>query len=145
MDRKKLEKIIKEEGNLKIFCHRGFTCVIKRPYYIVSRHEELIHLCGYVYIPEKSILGKWAWDNRDKIQMLNVHGGVTYFECENGFVVIGFDTGHPMDISMYSELNDTTKQYRDMHFMVEETKKMVDDLLIMYATANGLKNSNGGD
>lgn len=67
--------------------HRG-NCTI-----VIGRH-----FCGYVSIPAKDLPG-WKSYNEDYLDLLNVHGGITYYHLEEGgkVVIAGFDCAHAGD------------------------------------------------
>ena len=130
-----LKKKINEEGNLRIFCYKGITAVIKRPYFLAVGADEKIdsehsiYLTGYAMIPENTKLARLLWENiREVENSISVHGGITYSEIEDGFLIIGFDCAHSGDIRDLDIIN-TDSTYKDMKFTEQELKSMIDQLL----------------
>lgn len=109
------------------------------------RHMGLGHWCGYLAIPIDS---KWA--QGDNCESLDVHGGVTYsgtklpnqMEESKDTFYIGFDCAHYLDyvpkmkkILEYNPFYEHTKNpyeiddiYRTMDFVIDEIKKMIDQV-----------------
>lgn len=64
------------------------------------------HLCGYTAFPLASLPESWHGNcDADALQFLDVHGGITYAEVEDGWCVFGFDCAHSGD-SERAELQD---------------------------------------
>jgi len=63
--------------------HEGLKCLIRR-------HNTLGHLCGYVVLPEGHYAYEKDYDDID----VDVHGGLTYANMEDGKWVVGFDCAH---------------------------------------------------
>ena len=142
VERMKLEKKIKSEGNFRIFNHRGLTGLILRPQYVNEIGKELgrmFFLTGYVLIPENTKLGKWLWKmGEDYISSkTDVHGGITYFEINDGLLWIGFDCGHAWDLDDFNDIGEN-RTYRDMEFVRNEIQSLIDQLLWLYAIDNGI-------
>jgi len=78
---------------------------------------------------------KYHGMNYDNIPV-DVHGGLTYSRLdENGSWKIGFDTAHYGDLSLHNLIlfrDDSffaeESTYRTMKYVVEEIKKLVDQL-----------------
>lgn len=70
------------------FMSHGFHCAV--------RSHPLGHRCGYVAVPEGH--PAYGMDMGGIDAMVDVHGGVTYSEEQNGFWVFGFDTMHVCDL-----------------------------------------------
>lgn len=123
-----------EEPDEVSFTHKGFDCLIKRPFYGESPlTEEVIqtsgfggHLCGYVFLPEdhsfyhnskNPILdsdGEYLCDNYPN---LDVHGGCTFVGEMDGKIAVGFDCGHSGDlipsIQMVNSRHDVNKIFEE--------------------------------
>jgi len=53
------------------------------------------HLCGYVAIENYKLPTAWIGDYRpDSLELLNIHGGLTYAEDKGDCTVFGFDCAH---------------------------------------------------
>ena len=116
---------IKTEKNHEIFCHKCFVCEIKR-------HQNLKHLCGYVYLPQ----GHPSFGEKDPYY--SVHGGITASFADNALQewILGFDCAHAGDFS--PGLNDLglphhllfgNDVYRDWEYVQNEIYSLVDQLL----------------
>jgi len=72
------------------FEHCGYPCEV--------RMTHLFHRCGYVKVPKGHPAYGKGW-NDDIIDMLSVHGGVTYAaDEEDGYWTLGFDCAHMGDM-----------------------------------------------
>jgi hypothetical protein len=107
-DKSILEKV-RAEGNEKRFDYEGYLCVILRCG---------IHLCGYVGLPKGH---KYYGKHYSKIDV-DVHGGLTYAEKDDGFWVIGFDCAHADDYTGFCSFGNT---YRDMEYVEGQIKSLV--------------------
>ena len=120
-----LSELINKEGNKKEFNYKGFDCCILRP-----RAKIMGHLNGYVKLDEGH---KYYNKDYDDI-LVEVHGGLTFSNLMskgNGYLPegfwIGFDCAHFEDlIPMMSNMDGT---YRNMEYVEQEIKNMVDQLL----------------
>jgi hypothetical protein len=119
-----IKEKIKQEGGYKAFIYKGFQCRI-------LRHN--VHLCGYIGIPKgHKLYGKSC----DDIE-IDVHGGLTYardslrFQPEKDLWWIGFDCAHAGDFSdFYEDMTlDNEDIYRDMEYVENEIKSMVDQII----------------
>jgi len=129
-----IEKI-KSEGNLRIFVHRGYICVVMRPYWIgccpgFEDHPALIHLCGYVGVPEGHPFYGKKYDD-DKLLGAPAHGGLTFSgpsiagSHRSGLWWFGFDAAHFGDLhSLHPTANGGV--YRSMEYMTRQTKKLAE-------------------
>lgn len=127
MTQDELKKIIEKEGDYKAFEYKGYKCRIMR---LGSGVYKMIHLCGYIYIPEGH---KYFGKDYDDLE-IDVHGGLTYadttlrFQPEVGWW-IGFDCAHAGDLSYLEESqNFSHNVYRTMEFVENELKSVVDQL-----------------
>lgn len=125
------------------FEHAGLPCLI-------TRHEELGHLCGYVAVPPGHPLhGKSYSDQDERANALLAHGGITYTNFCQGKIChvpkpgepddvwwFGFDCGHwsdlsPAAVTFYSKgtsrcfLNGT---YRDLTYVRANCEKLAEQL-----------------
>ena len=83
-----------EHGDYYPFNHSG----------IVARDGDLVvldvgrHLCGYVAIENYKLPTAWIGDyTPDNLELLNVHGGLTYGRDQGDCTVFGFDCAHYAD------------------------------------------------
>lgn len=116
------------------FEQKGFTCRVNRCY---SRHKDSIsggHLCGYVILTPDHPYYKMEKEGIP----IEIHGGLTYsgyLDKEHNEWLIGFDCCHCYDLSpgplrtqpFFKPFPD--EEYRTLAYVVEEIKKMVDQLL----------------
>jgi hypothetical protein len=65
------------------------------PYKLIVRRTDNGVNCGYIVLPQ---FHRYDGIDCDNIPV-NVHGGLTYSERENGYWVIGFDTCHVGDFN----------------------------------------------
>jgi hypothetical protein len=133
-------KTRKEEGNLRVWTHKGLTCVAMRGFYLNLREDvelpkdkySLFHLSGYVGLPKgKKNHGKDPDDIR-----VSIHGGPTYARdhlpgCEPAGDIwwVGFDCAHAGDICMdIPAINGFGASYKDMKYVIEQTNKLAEQL-----------------
>ena len=127
---------MEQEGNYKKFDYKEYECLILRPRPFLSGH-----LCGYVKLKETdknyNLAKKDAYDLD-----YEVHGGITFGGTptirglpvkETGYW-IGFDCAHafdlqPMNNIIYEELSLPNEIYRDMEYVVQECRNLVDQIL----------------
>lgn len=117
-----LRQKIEKEGDHVRFTYRGYDCAIERVY-------PMQHLCGYVRIPETSVL--YGRDYEDvMVNSLQVHGGITYtghrFD-DNGWW-IGFNCSHIGDLPPCRPSKGYC-QYRDMEYVKQQIKSLVDKII----------------
>ena len=116
------------------FIHAGFSC------FILRNHTG--NWCGYVGVPR----GHQAYGLDDSLIDMDVHGGLTYSGRCNGEIChtpqegmpddvwwLGFDTAHYMDLSpamlrRFSHLYGSNEIYKNMQYVIDETKKLADQL-----------------
>jgi hypothetical protein len=127
MTQDELKNIIESEGDYKAFEYKGYKCRIIR---VGAGVSKMIHLCGYILIPQGKKYYQEYFDNLD----INIHGGITYsstnlrFQPEEGWW-IGFDCAHSGDLCyMYESENYSHDVYRTMEFVESELKSAVDQL-----------------
>jgi len=131
-----VKKIIKKEGILHIFGHEGLVCILMRPHQINETNPNLFHWCGYVVIPVESKVAKWLDEKGQEYldQRINVHGGITMFQLEDGLLWIGFDCAHAYDICMTNtSLHPPDAVYRDLKYATKEVKSLAEQILKLYA------------
>lgn len=116
---KKIEALIKTEGDQASFDYRGIECEIRR-------HPSLGHLCGYIHLPADSPLVGMDTDEIEASYQFPAHGGLTWsrYRIEDGTQVIGFDCAHVGDLSPYSLY--LAGEYRDMKYVTRCLMLMVD-------------------
>lgn len=119
-----LKQKIKKEGDHVRFTYRGYDCAIERIY-------PMQYLCGYVRIPETSVL--YGRDYEDvMVNSLQVHGGITYtghrFD-DNGWW-IGFNCSHIGDLLPgMPDLPINRGEYRDMEYVKQQIESLVDRII----------------
>lgn len=83
------------------------------------------HYCGYVQIPEASLPKHWIESQpiyrADDIELLNVHGGVTYSKKNGNMVVFGFDCAHSGD--------ETNEKLKDEEYIFSLCEVMEQQIL----------------
>ena len=137
MEKSKLEQvldIIQHEPNYETFEYRGYKCVIKRMMYLGGQ------LNGYVRIPKASRFYQKDYTD-DLLEKIDCHGGLTFAgDLENdGDWYIGFDTAHFQDYMPFLQMAlgksgnpsiiDTNEKYKDITYVRNECKKIVDQLI----------------
>ena len=135
---------LKEPDKVK-FEHAGFKCLI-------LRNEDLKHLNGYVALPKGHPYYKKEYSGLD----VDVHGGLTFSKKgdgkmrEKGYWWIGFDMGHSADYSpgLARLAPDLYKggypcvEYRNIHYVIQETKRLAEQLKIENIAIRRLLTSN---
>ena len=103
------------------------------------RHDKYgqVWHCGYVTLHKNHPVTKFYLYNRDVINEINVHGGITYdhYSNEDETLTLGFDCNHYMD-DMEGGIN------KDASYVVKETKFLADQLsgdIIKVYVANEVK------
>ena len=142
----KVMKKIREEGDEKFFKYQGYPCVILR------QNQAMLHLCGYVGVPEgHSMYQHYPYEQRFE-NHFNVHGGINYFNFDlpaidevkrpsEEFWYLGFSCTHlgdiiPIDHKRCYQLKyeyegrpffhgDT---YKDMSYVEKEIRNLADQL-----------------
>ena len=115
-----MKKEWETEPNHVEWTYAGYKCSIKR-------HPVMLHLCGYVTVPEGHICH--SDDARSPtIESLRVHGGVTF--AKNG--EIGFDCAHCDDlVPLFIAQNPLWMRgntYRNITFVKAEVESLADQL-----------------
>lgn len=106
----------------KVWMHRGLPCR-------VWTHHVLGFRCGYVDVPEGHPLHGLGYDS-PAVCGLDVHGGVTFSQMEDGAWRIGFDFGHQGDyIPAMSYFGGRVWSLEDV---VEETERLADQVADMW-------------
>ena len=102
-----------------LFKHAGLLCFMKR-------HPELGHWCGYVATPTEL-------DNPES--NMDVHGGATFYEFDKDLEewVVGFDCAHLGDLipkiqDTFSRREGNGDVYRDKEYVIEQTKKLAEQV-----------------
>lgn len=111
------DKPWEHEPNHLLFESCGFVCEIRR-------HPNFGSLCGYVYIPLEHPVAQAKIPE----DVLNVHGGITYWDERNGSFVVGFDCAHVGDLIPNSELMATGDTYKDIEFVTNELENLAQQL-----------------
>lgn len=104
----------------------GYLCEI-------HRHPELLHLNGYVYVPNGHPCH--GMDYNDGNDLVSVHGGLTYSEKLDRGKKFGFDTSHAGDLSpgLLLTMLDADKErdwswkydvYRDWNYVKTEVENL---------------------
>ena len=133
-EKQKLIERIGKEGNLKVFMHRGYVCVVLRPEYMkgLKQSRMSIHLCGYVGVPRGHPFYGWDYDTGNVYPPC--HGGVTYsgkrLVSSSNLWFIGFDCAHAGDVTYLSDFDSEygigTDTYKDMEYVTKEVKKLAE-------------------
>jgi len=92
-----------EVGEEKAWTYRTKRCKIFK--------NEVGHWCGYTQTSLRGFTDSDLYDHggHEGVQILSVHGGITYGPDENGWV--GFDCGHARDVN----LNENGQLWGTMH------------------------------
>lgn len=119
-----LRQKIEKEGDHARFTYRGYDCAIERVY-------PMQHLCGYVRIPETSVL--YGRDYEDvMVNSLQVHGEITFAgrRFDDGTWWIGFDCAHIGDrLPGMPDLPINRGEYRDMEYVKQQIESLVDKII----------------
>lgn len=113
-----------DEPNKMEFEHCGLKCKILRV-------MTMGYLCGYVGIPETHNHYKKGYDYLNKIDELEVHGGLTFSDKmndEDGLWYFGFDAAHAFDLMPFARINSERDTYKDMNYMKKECEKLAEFL-----------------
>ena len=130
MTKKELWEIIIREGDKKTFMHNQMKCM-------VWRDPDMLHWCGYVYIPLNimKVLNKANPIETDYRYTFNSGSGITYV---NGNL-IGFDCAHLHDLVPYRLFNnirmfdeDDKSIYRTKESAIFEVKQLTQEILSSY-------------
>ncbi len=83
------------------------------------------HFCGYVALPKDKVPPEWHGNyDADALQYLNIHGGITYCEVNDDYIIFGFDCAHAGD-----ETDPNMQSVDCVMKLVEDMEKQ----LVMYA------------
>lgn len=138
MNIESLREKIQAEGDRKLFTYKGYQCKIRR-------HNALLHLCGYVKLPESSPFYEKDYGTIEEMTDYDIpaHGGLTFAGFDrDGDYIIGFDCAHAWDIvpQMVFDRYQTTclndGVYRDMDYVTTNLEELV-DCLIEYEASHG--------
>lgn len=116
-----------DEPDYKELEINGYRCCIRRCGAQSDDYPFYGHLCGYVALPDSHPCAR----DKELVEGLDVHGGITYAEWGSGEFVVGFDAAHCGDLIPYSftEFNlGHQLVYRDMDYMEFELRKLVKQL-----------------
>lgn len=82
------------------------------------------YYCGYVLFKKNEVPKSWRNGNYsvDHIDMLMIHGGLTYGRKEGDYVVFGFDTNHAED--------DENPDLQNLDYIIKITQQTEDQLKI---------------
>jgi len=123
------------EPNNEIFKYKGFKCMIKR-------HPDFLSLNGYVGLPKGHKFYGKGYD--DIGQEIDCHGGLTFtghWDDDPELWWIGFDCAHawdmtpgiemrlPLDMQMKISDIDKNVTYKNIEYVRNECKSIVDQLL----------------
>jgi hypothetical protein len=122
-----IRKMINENSYERFNIENGYQGEIKR-------HPQLLHLCGYVYVPKTSLLFGMDYSDiynlEDGDSKILIHGGLTYSGAghkgkDSGEWCFGFDCAHMGDISGYMLFEDhpisfAHDEYRDWEYVKGE-------------------------
>lgn len=113
--------LVERERNRKEFIYHNYQCLI-------LRNGALGNLCGYIALPPDHHLFGQHYDTIEDIYNyeLPAHGDLTFSgEFENRYW-IGFDCAHAGDYVPNSPINDEEDTYKDMNFVENNLKEIVD-------------------
>lgn len=97
-----------------LFSSHGYTCEIRR-------HTNFGTLCGYIYIPLDHPI---AQAKRPE-DVLEVHGGITYWDERDGSFVVGFDCAHAGDVIPFrAPLFMEGETYKNIAFVTNELENL---------------------
>ena len=114
-----IDNILKNEPNHAFFAYEGLVCEVKR-------HDEMLHFCGYVFLPEDH-----PWFSYEP--PVRVHGGVTFGRAVHNEWILGFDCGHggdliprmrqvlPLGMGLFEN-----EIYRDFDYVSSECKRLAE-------------------
>ena len=119
-----------EEPDLVKFEHVGLRCV-------VSRHPAMLHLCGYVELPQGH--KDHGTSPFKDMTCYDVHGGITFgpgpLKEDPSRTYIGFDCAHLYDFvpgtarisGFYTQENELC-QYRNLYYVIQQTKELAEQV-----------------
>lgn len=113
--------LVNREGNRREFIYRNYQCLILRTTALGS-------LCGYIALPPEHHLFGQYYDTIESLYNyeLPAHGGLTFSgEFENWYW-IGFDCVHAGDLVPNSPFYSEDDTYKDMKFVENNLKEIVD-------------------
>lgn len=124
MTREQFEALIENEPSRVMSYHNGYI-------YYIRRQVELLHYCGYVYVPSNHPILKDINDNDyskvDKV--LDMHGGCTYVYNDHDHIVIGLDCGHNSDLNSLTLNFLRFDQYRDYTYVLDQVYYIIDQIV----------------
>ena len=96
----------------------------------------MFHLCGYVALPRTHPLNEVDYGVAEKQWRISVHGGLTFADFlpvsgERRYCY-GFDCAHMFDLSSWRQFDDecdALPYYRDMQYVEDECKALIDQLI----------------
>lgn len=119
---------IEQEPDIELDFHNGYI-------YRINRHNQMLHYCGYVYVPMshpllKKVKPEQSWYIDEYVSM---HGGCTYCSEVADYLVIGFDCGHAGDITpsmlKFDIIQAPGDEYRDYNYMKNEIYSIIEQLI----------------
>lgn len=116
------KKVMEKEGDEKFFQYKGYDAAILR--------ATTGHLCGYVEIPNRHKLYGLDYNQINELYDYEfpAHGGLTYagHRLNDHRYFIGFDCGHMNDISPLFPVGFEGSTYKDMEFVENNIKEIID-------------------
>ena len=119
--------------------------------WMVFRHPNLGHLCGYFVVHTNKLLRKHKCNFFDSQYWdLNIHGGVTYkedhfpqakellvgkFKLTKHDLIVGFDCGHCNDFSPCNIMSTQylfPAEYRTIEYVIKEIKFGIEEMVLRY-------------
>jgi len=107
-----------DEPDHLLFEAQGYTCEIRR-------NPNFGTLNGYIYIPLEHPIAQAKIPE----DVLEVHGGITYWDERDGSFVVGFDCVHVGDLIPKHRAPEGFKDvYRDIAFVANELEHLAKQL-----------------
>jgi hypothetical protein len=129
LKQQKVKDLITKEGDYYAGKHKGYIYRVIRMNSGLS--GEFHSLNGYVGVPKGHKLYGKDYNDMD----ISCHGGLTYsrdylqFQPESDIWWIGFDTAHANDLYSFKYSYDDNAVYRDMEYVKNECKKIINQLV----------------
>lgn len=121
---KNIEQIVKKEGDFYKWTYTtsnglDVDCFLRR-------NPNTLTLCGYVVLTSDNKLFGLDYDDIYTKMFINIHGGLTYSDEQEGSWVIGFDCAHAGDFCPAFPNFDGV--YRTKEFVISECHKLAEEV-----------------
>ena len=124
MNKEELFAKIDKEPDLDVGYYKGYI-------YKIRRNEEMLNYCGYIFIPHDHPSFALIENDYQVDDILDMHGGCTYFDYEYGYIIVGFDCAHVYDIVPFDyalgHIVDGT--YKDYDYVLDQIKHIINQLV----------------